>query len=80
MNTTDWLLIGLLLCTAAAHLYFGIRYWEFFVVNRSNMHQSYWHMIREFQRHHAKPAKMLISVIWLQMFLVGAFFLSRLLN
>ena len=80
MNTTDWLLIGLLLCTAAVHLYFGTRYREFFVVGRSNVHQSYWSMIREFQKHHAKPAKVLISVIWLQVLLVIALALSRLLN
>jgi len=78
MNSIDWLLIGLLLCTAAVHIYFSTRYREFFVVGRSNLRQSYWSMIQEFQKHHRQPAKVLISVVWLQALLVIALGLSRL--
>ena len=80
MTPIDWLLIGLLLCAAGVHLYFGTRYREFFVVDRSNFHQSYWSMIQAFKKHHPKPGKLLISVIWLQGLLVFALVLSRFIN
>ena len=80
MTPIDWLLIGLLLCAAGVHLYFGTRYREFFVVGRTNLHQSYWYMIQEFQKHHPKPGKVLISVVWLQGLLVVALALSRFIH
>ena len=80
MTPIDWLLFALLLCAAGVHLYFGTRYREFFVVDRSNFRQSYWSMIREFQKHHSKPGKVLISVVWLQGLLVVALALSRFIH
>jgi hypothetical protein len=75
----DWLLGALALCCAAAHIYFAVRYREYFVVDKDNAHQSYWSMIQEFRRHHRRPAAVLIAVVWLQVAVVAAMAAQRLL-
>lgn len=80
MTTIDWVLVSLALCLAAAQLYYGIRYREFFVVSKETISRSYWSMILEFKQTHPKAGGVLAVVVWLQVAVVLALAVSRVVS
>ena len=76
MSTLDWLLVFAACGLVPVHIYYGIRYREFFVTSKATMNVSYWSMIAEFKKHHPTAGGVLVAVVWLQAAIVAAFAIS----
>lgn len=79
MISTDYLIIGLLVGTAAVHIYFGVRYRTYFVVDAKSLDRSYLVMISEFAKVHPGPGGVLKATIVAQIGLVAVWAIRHLM-
>jgi hypothetical protein len=77
MTTLDWTLVALALGLAGVHIFYAIRYRQYFVVDKANFHRSYWSMILEFKRHHPRAGAVLAFAVWFQLPVVLAMALLK---
>jgi hypothetical protein len=78
VSTIEWVFLLVAFGLIPVHIYYGIRYREFFTVSQATINTSYWSMIAEFKKHHPRGGLILSAAIWLQVAVVIALAIARL--